>query len=290
VAEQRYQAIQAVVARGRAVTEVAGEWRVSRQGLPRLQYPGARHELAGRAVTEVAIPSPRGRLPGYLATPSVPGPWPGVVVVFDAGGMTQDTRNQADWLAGQGYLALAPDLYRAGSRLRGVGRVLGDMLARRGRSFRDLDASRAWLGRSDGCTGRVGVIGFCMGGGLAMALAVGHGFAAASVNYGGPPPRHAERSMAAACPIVASYGGRDHSQRNAAARLERALTACGVAHDVKEYPDAGHSFLNDHEGAGDRMPWTPAFLERWIGYGYHQTSAQDARRRIIAFFDRHLKT
>jgi carboxymethylenebutenolidase len=56
-----------------------------------------------------------------------------------------------------------------------------------------------------------------------------------------------------------------------------------VAHDVKEYPEAGHSFLNDHRTAFFNML-------KIIGIGYHEASAQDARRRILAFFNTHLKS
>jgi carboxymethylenebutenolidase len=128
-----------------------------------------------------------------------------------------------------------------------------------------------------------------MGGGYALALAPGRGFAASSSNYGGCP-KDAERLLAGACPIVASYDGKDRSPTGyrAADRLERALTANGVDHDIKVYPDAGHGFLNNHPPRGhDARDGGP---EQDLGTRYHEPSAQDARRRIIAFFDRHLKS
>ena len=74
----------------------------------------------------------------------------------------------------------------------------------------------------------------------------------------------------------------------AAARLERALTTNGVPHDIKVYPEASHGFLNDHP-PGDMTTLT-VLLSKISGTRYHEQSAQDARQRIVAFFDTHLKS
>jgi dienelactone hydrolase len=103
----------------------------------------------------------------------------------------------------------------------------------------------------------------------------------------GSVPKDAERFLAGACPIVGSYGAKDRTLRGAADRLERALTTNGVDHDVKEYPDAGHSFLNDHDPADASTLFV--LLGKIAGGGYHEPAAEDARRRIAAFFNTHLK-
>jgi carboxymethylenebutenolidase len=173
------------------------------------------------------IRTPYGQMPTYVAAPPATGPWPGVVVVHDFAGMSHDLRNQADWRAGEGYMAAAPDLYYWGSRLRCLWTIIRELAAGAGRTFDDIDSVRGWLSRQDQCTGKIGVIGFCMGGAYAVALAPGHGYSAASVNYGGCP-KDAERALTGACPIVGSYGGKDRTPmgRSAAPRLEQALKRC----------------------------------------------------------------
>ncbi|MFD5860562.1 dienelactone hydrolase family protein [Streptomyces chartreusis] len=223
------------------------------------------------------------RLTGHLTRPTGPGPWPGVVVVHEALGVNDVMHRQADRLASAGYLVLMPDLFTDGGAVRCLVPTFRAALSGQGRAFRDIEAARTRLAQDPDCTGRIGIIGFCMGGSFAL-LALSDGeFDAASVNYG-RPPKDLDRALDGACPVVASYGARDRTLPGVAPGLEAALDRLGIVHDVKEYPEAGHSFLNDAEvGPRALRP-----LMRVAGIRPHPESAADAWRRIDDFFATHL--
>ena len=236
---------------------------------------------------DLADGSPAGRsrpLRAYLARPSGPGPWPGVVMIHEVFGLDNVMRRHADRLARAGYLTVAVDLFSAPGKLRCLVTTMRSMVAGQGPAFDDIDTARRWLAASSQCTGKIGVLGFCMGGGFAL-LTANRGFDAAAPNYGRLPP-DLDEALSGACPVVASYGGRDRGLTGAASRLENGLTAAGVVHDVKEYPTAGHAFLNDAE-VGPR-PLRP--LLRVAGIGPDPAASRDAWQRIESFFAEHLGT
>jgi carboxymethylenebutenolidase len=234
-------------------------------------------------VPTVDLDSPLGSsaLTGYVARPEGKERAPGVVVLHEAFGLDDVIRRHADRLATAGYLAIAPDLFSDGGPRRCLISTMRSVTTGQGKAYADIEASRQWLLDQRDCTGKTGVIGFCMGGGFALMTAPS-GFDVSSANYAKVPRRPAQ-ALEGACPIVASYGRWD-GMVGMAAKLERALTTLGVDHDVKTYPSAGHSFLND--APNGPAPLRP--LMKLVRVGPEPTSAGDAWRRIEAFFAKHL--
>ena len=222
-------------------------------------------------------------LTGYFVEPSTDGPWPGVVVLHEAFGLDEQSRRHAERMASLGYLTLAPDLFSDGGTRRCLAQTLKSLASGQGKAYADIEAARQWLLSREGCTGRIGVIGFCMGGGFAL-MTLGSGFDVAAPNYG-MMPKDLDAAVADACPVVASYGGRDRSLKGAAAQLEAAFTKAEIPHDVEEYPKAGHAFLNV-SASGPKL-LRPFMRVNHIGP--EPESAAQAWSRIEAFFAQYLR-
>jgi carboxymethylenebutenolidase len=240
-------------------------------------------------LSEVRIPFGSRDLPAALALP--PGPAgaasrSAVIVIHELFGLNDDIRSIASRFAEAGHVALAPDFMSGlGPQplcivrfARGLNRVGA------GRPYRQLEAIREWLGRRpDVDPRRIGVAGFCIGGGLALLYAATAEDVAVVAPFYAPVPADAETRLARICPVVASYGERDRVFGSMAGRLETALTTVGVEHDVRTYPEAGHSFMNRHGGVAG---WLGARIP--MHAGYEPNAAEDAWRRVLAFFERHL--
>lgn len=225
--------------------------------------------------------APAGPTRGYFSVPEGAGPWPGVVVVQDLLGMTSDIKRIGDRFAANGFLALTPALYERGPKVGCVVSTMKSLLTGKGTAVDDLIAARDHLAGDPRCTGKIGVVGFCLGGGFTLLLAPRGVFDAAAPNYGMLPRDLA--GLSSSCPMVATYGAKDRTLPGAAAKIEAALAEGDVPRDVKEYPEVGHSFMNDWG-----FPRPVPVIERVVGFNYSEPEAEDAWRRILAFFDEHL--
>lgn len=214
--------------------------------------------------------------------PAGAGRWPGVVMLHEGYGINEVLRRQAQRLAAAGYLVVAPDLLGEGQRYEALKSALESLTVRQGPPFEVIAQARTWLIGQRECNGKIGVIGFGLGGGYAMAVA-GSGFDAAAVNYG-VVPDNADEVLRGACPIVGSYGAKDRLS-SGVTKLAAALEAQQVDYDLKVYRKAGHSFLND-------TPVGPVLLRplmKVAGVGPEPESAEHAWGRIESFFGRHLR-
>ena len=236
--------------------------------------------MVGPVQIDVRFPCADGHaMGGVLTMPdAADGRRPALLLIYELLGMNEPIREVARDLAREGWVVLVPDLFDRELRAVCIAKALRAIATGRGAPLDDLEAARAWLAARPEVDGeRIGVIGFCMGGGFALLLATNPRYRAAAPFYGQVPAE-----MPRSCPVVASYGGKDRRFAAQVPRLEESLATLGVPHDVKIYPDAGHSFFTRTPGGllGRVMLGT--------GAGHHGPSAKDARARVVAFFREHL--
>ena len=222
----------------------------------------------------IHYPSLAGEATGYLALPESHGNHPALIVIQEWWGLNDWVKEQADRFAAKGYVALAPDLYR--------GQVASDPSAAhelmRGmphdRAMADLQNAFKYLAtRKDVDASRIGVIGWCMGGGYALDLALAEPkLAAAVINYGMLRADPAAVKPLGA-PLLGNFGEKDQGiPPQSVEAFEKALKAAGKSSDIKVYPVAGHAFMNPNNTQG-----------------YVKAAAEDAWKRIDAFLAKALK-
>lgn len=211
---------------------------------------------------------------GFLALPEGGGKHPAIVVIHEWWGLNDQVKEDAQKLAAQGYVALAVDLYRgkvattpdeAHELMRGVPDDRG---------IRDLEAAFAYLAaRPDVKANKIGSVGWCMGGGWSIKLAMSEPkLAACAVNYG-PLPTEAASISKIQAPVLGNFGAEDRGITPASVQaFETAMKAAGKPCDVKIYDGAGHAFENPNNKDG-----------------YRPQAAADAWARMTAFFKKTLQ-
>jgi carboxymethylenebutenolidase len=205
---------------------------------------------------------------GYLALPGRNGRHPAIIVIHEWWGLNDWVKEQAQRLAAQGYIALAVDLYRGKSTTDPE--VAHELM--RGlpndRALRDMEAAYHYLSsRKDVNRKRIGSIGWCMGGGFSLQLAIHEPkLAACVVNYGALPTDRADIARIHAR-MLGNFGAEDRGITPADVHaFQEAMKMAGKKLDLKIYDGAGHGFENPNNQAG-----------------YRQAAAEDAWLRITSF-------
>ena len=209
------------------------------------------------------VPSPQGngRINGYLVRPASGTKFPAILVVHENRGLNPYIEDVARRLGTVGYMAFAPD------GLTSVGGYPGDdekgatlfMQVDRAKMTEDFVASATWLKARADSTGKLGVVGFCYGGGIANTLAtrLGPDLSAAVPFYGGVPPAQDIPKIKAA--ILVHHGELDTRLAATWPDYDKALTAAGVPHEGYVYPKANHGFHNDttprYDEAAAKLAW-----------------------------------
>ncbi|GGR11014.1 dienelactone hydrolase family protein [Deinococcus ruber] len=209
-------------------------------------------------------------LEAYIVRPVTQETAPGMLVIHEAFGLTEDIKAVARRFAQAGYVALAVDLFGQQNRAVCMARMMSGMFVN-SLEHQGVFDTRAALGMLAGLPGvdhtRLGATGFCMGGSLAIALACTDDRVKAVAPYYSFNPRPLE-AVRRACPVVGSFPGKDPTTPQGRA-LDAELSAAGVAHDIKIYPAAKHSFAT-------------------AGRNFDAVASVDAWNRVMAFFDLHI--
>lgn len=213
------------------------------------------------------------------------GGWPAMLAIHDIAGFRDDIRRIARRFADAGIAALAPALFDgAGPAGICVFRTLRDCQRREGAAFERIEVAQAHLAAMDEINSdRIGITGFCLGGGFAIFYAL-HGGVRVCAPYYGDTPEEAEQ-LSRVCPVVAGFGELDTPFVDQGRRLERHLEELGIPHDVKIYPDVGHSYMNDH-GSGPVMSAIMRMTP--LKAAYDEEASEDSWARMFEFFEAHL--
>ncbi|WP_296247534.1 YghX family hydrolase [Pseudomonas sp. UBA4194] len=217
----------------------------------------------------VTYPSPNGhgQVRGYLVRPTkVAGKVPGVVVVHENRGLNPYIEDVARRVAKAGYLAFAPD------GLSSVGGYPGN--DDKGRELQatvdptklmnDFFAAIEWLGKHQASTGKVGITGFCYGGGVSNAAAVAYPELACAVPFYGRQADAKDVPQIKA-PLLLHYGELDTRVNEGWPAYEAALKAAGKTYEAYIYPGANHGFHNDSTPRYDKAAADLAW-ERTLGW------------------------
>ncbi|HEX3633464.1 MAG TPA: dienelactone hydrolase family protein [Casimicrobiaceae bacterium] len=217
-------------------------------------------------------PQGSGTMRGYLARPSSGGKWPGVVVYHENRGLNPYVEDVARRLAVENFVAFAPDALTPLGGYQGDDEKAAQLFGQldRRKTTEDLIAAAAFLKSRPECTGKIGAVGFCYGGGIVNTLATRMPDLAAAVPFYGPQPNPADAARIKS-PMLLHYAALDQGIDAGWPAFEAVLKTHGVRYQMFMYAGTNHGFHNDT---------TPR---------YDEAAAKLAWSRTIAFFKENLK-
>ena len=230
------------------------------------------------ASSEVQFLGKAGTVFGYLTRPKVSGKYPAIVVIHQNRGLNEHIRDVARRFAKEGYVALAPDYLSRHGGTKKVSPEGKDVnvreLAPTQTVVEDTEASVTYLRTLSEIRGdRVGVVGFCWGGGMAFAVATQSREPKAVVVYYGSTPTPSDLLKNIEAPVLAHYGELDKGITGRVPQTEEAMKQYNKPFTYKIYPGAAHAFNDDDRP--DR---------------YNPEASKDAWNRTIEFFKKHLQS
>ena len=224
--------------------------------------------MAGRMVE---FPSNGHATQAYLATPAQ-GKGPGVLVLQEWWGLVGHVKNVCDRFAGEGFSALAPDLYhgKTANEPDEAGKLF--MALNIGQAEKDLRGASTFLVQHSS-TAKIGAVGFCMGGQLALFAATLDPNVGACVNFYGIHPNVKPDYAKLSGPVLGLFAEKDQFVNPAVARhLDVEIKGAGKQSEIHIYPGVDHAFFNDERADA-----------------YNKAAAEDAWKRTLAHFRAHLR-
>lgn len=181
---------------------------------------------------------------GELFAPKDAAKAPGMLLIQEWWGLNDHIRSIGERLAAEGFLVLAVDLFD-GWTTKDAGEAGARMTALNGaRAMEQIEGARAFLAAHEGCSGKIGIVGFCMGGAFALRAAANLAVDAAVPFYGIPPAETSDFSKVH-CPVLAHFAARDPwAKASRAEEIQAQIVGAGGSMELFVY-DADHAFFND---------------------------------------------
>lgn len=225
-------------------------------------------------ITNLNIPTTDGAtMRAYLAKPTGPGPHPAVIMIHEFYGLRPEIVGKAEALAKEGYVVLAPNLFRSGTTNWIPSAIYKVLTADTAQIDGDVESAYQWLAaQPEVQADRIAIMGFCFGGGTALRYSLSNNQLASTAVFYGQPITDPAKLKALSGPVLGIFGGADGSiPLSEVEGLRQGLAEAGVPHEITVYEGQPHAFVQSMEEIAKGGP------------------QQEAWQQLLAFLEQHLQ-